>query len=337
MRNLAYLTTFIGHNTVMKIRTIVHLMLSLSLVAPVFGFDLQGHRGTRGLAPENTMPAFEKAMRLGVDTLELDVGLTADHVLVISHDRYLNPLIVRDAKGEWLPGAKGPLIRSLTYAQLQTYELGRIKPGTPYATQFSTQEAVDGTRMPTLASLFARVKELGSQVRFNIETKIDPSEPNDTVSPEVMTQALVRVVRDAGMASRVTIQSFDWRTLKIAQTIAPEIPTSYLSFQNAGNDTISSGVWTAGYKIADYPDIAAMVKAAGGAIWSPNGGAVTEALLKKAHALGLQVLPWTINSPPEMDKLIGWGVDGIISDYPDRLRAVMAARGMPLPVPLPGH
>ncbi len=321
----------------MKIRQIAHLLLSLALCAPVFAFDLQGHRGTRGLAPENTLPAFEKAMRMGVDTLELDVGLSADHVLVISHDPYLNPLLVRDAKGEWLSGTKGPLIRSLTYAQIQTYELGRIKPGTSYATQFSTQEAVDGTRMPTLASLFERVKTLGSKVRFNIETKIDPTQANDTVSPEVMTQALVNVVRDAGMASRVTIQSFDWRTLQLAQVIAPEIPTAYLSFQNASNDTITSGLWTAGYKIADYADIPAMVKAAGGAIWSPNGGAVSEDLVKKAHAVGLQVLPWTINNPPEMDRLIGWGVDGIISDYPDRLRAVMAARGMPLPAPVPAR
>jgi glycerophosphoryl diester phosphodiesterase len=276
-------------------------------------------------------------MRIGVDTLELDVGLTADNVLVISHDSYLNPLIVRDTKGEWLPGTKGPLIRSLTYAQLQTYELGRIKPDTPYAKQFSTQEAVDGTRMPTLASLFERVNALGSKVRFNIETKIDPTQPNDTVSPEVMTQVLVKVVRDAGMARRVTIQSFDWRTLNIAQQIAPEIPTAYLSFQNANNDTITSGVWTAGYRIADYPDIPAMVKSAGGAIWSPNGGAVTEDLVKRAHAIGLKVLPWTINNPQEMDRLIGWGVDGIISDYPDRLRTVMAARSMPLPAPLSGQ
>ena len=326
--------TFVLHNVTMKTRHIAPLVLSLALAAPAFGFDLQGHRGTRGLAPENTLPAFEKAMRLGVDTLELDVGMTADNVLVISHDPYLNPLIVRDAKGEWLTGTKGPLIRSLTYAQLQTYELGRIKPGTPYATQFSTQEAVDGTRMPALASLFERVKALGSKVRFNIETKIDPTQANDTVSPEVMTQALVKVVRDAGMDGRVTIQSFDWRTLKIAQAIAPEMPTAYLSFQNANNDTITSGVWTAGHRMTDYPDIPTMVKAAGGAIWSPNGGAVTEDLVKKAHAMGLQVLPWTINNPPEMDKLIGWGVDGIISDYPDRLRTVMAARRMPLPAAL---
>ena len=316
----------------MKNRHLSLLLLSLALAGPTFAFDLQGHRGARGLAPENTLPAFEKALRIGVDTLELDIGLSADNVVVISHDPYLSPLIVRDAKGEWLAGTRGPLIRSLTHAQLQTYELGRIKPGTPYANQFSTQEAVDGSRMPTLAALFDRVKQMGaSNVRFNIETKIDPIRPDDTATPEVMAQTLVKAIRDAGMAGRVTVQSFDWRTLRIVQQIAPEIPTAYLSFQNANNDTITSGMWTAGFKIAEHASIPAMVKAAGGAIWSPNGGAVTEDLVKKAQAMGLKVLPWTINNPAEMDKLIGWGVDGIITDYPDRLRTVMEARKMPLP------
>jgi glycerophosphoryl diester phosphodiesterase len=316
----------------MKNRHLSLLLLSLALAGPTFAFDLQGHRGARGLAPENTLPAFEKALRIGVDTLELDIGLSADNVVVISHDPYLSPLIVRDAKGEWLAGTRGPLIRSLTHAQLQTYELGRIKPGTPYANQFSTQEAVDGSRMPTLAALFDRVKQMGaSNVRFNIETKIDPNRPDDTATPEVMAQALVKAIRDAGMAGRVTVQSFDWRTLRIVQQIAPEIPTAYLSSQNANNDTITSGLWTAGFKIAEHASIPAMVKAAGGAIWSPNGGAVSEDLVKKAQAMGLKVLPWTINNPAEMDKLIGWGVDGIITDYPDRLRTVMEARKMPLP------
>ncbi|MEO7547284.1 MAG: glycerophosphodiester phosphodiesterase family protein, partial [Ramlibacter sp.] len=272
---------------------------------------------------------------IGVTTLELDVGVTADGVVVISHDPYLNPLIVRDAGGLWLPGTRGPLIRSLTFAQLQTYELGRIKPDTPYATQFSTQQPRDGTRMPTLAALFERTKALGAgQVRFNIETKLDPRAPDDTVSPETMTQALLNVIRDAGMTGRVTIQSFDWRSLQIAQKLEPAIPTVYLSFQNAGNDTITDGVWTAGFKRADHASLPAMVKAAGGAVWSPNGGAVTQDLVKQAQAAGLKVIPWTINNPPEMDKLLGWGVDGIITDYPDRLRTVMAARNLPLPAPV---
>lgn len=311
------------------------ILLAILLAPAAHAFDLQGHRGARGLAPENTLPAFEKALEVGVDTLELDIGITADGVVVISHDPYLNPLIVRDAAGKWLEGAKGPLLKSLTYAQLQAYELGRIKPGTPYAEQFSTQQPRDGTRFATLASLFDRVKALGAtKVRFNIETKITPTGPDDTVGPEAMANALLKVVREAGMAERVTIQSFDWRTLQVVQKAEPRIPTAYLSFQNANNDNIRDGQWTAGFKIAEHGSVPKMVKAAGGAIWSPNGGAVTQELVKEAQGLGLKVLPWTINTPAEMEKLIGWGVDGIITDYPDRLRAVMQARSLPLPAPV---
>jgi glycerophosphoryl diester phosphodiesterase len=313
------------------------LLAAALLACPAFAFDLQGHRGGRGLSPENTLPAFERALALGVDTLELDVGLTADGVVVISHDPYLNPMIARDANGQWLEGARGPLIRSLTLAQLRAYDVGRIRPGTSYAGSFATQEARDGTRVPTLAELFALVKARRSGVRFNIETKVFPNRPEDTVAPEVLTRALLAVIQDAGMQSRVSIQSFDWRTLKLVQQLAPAIPTVYLTSQNATSDNSKDPAWTAGLHFEDHGTVPRMVKAAGGAVWSPNGPALTEPLVKEAHALGLQVIPWTINNPADMDRYIAWGVDGIITDYPDRLREVMAKRGMPLPAPAPAN
>ncbi len=303
---------------------------TLAHAAPAF--DAQGHRGARGLAPENTLPAFERALDIGVTTLELDVGVTADGVVVVAHDPYLNPAITRNAAGQWLPPGKGPTLKSLTLAQLQAYDVGRINPDTPYAKTFSTQVPRDGTRVPTLASLFALVKDRGiNDIRFNIETKINPTQPDETVNPEQMARALLNVIREAGMQKRVTIQSFDWRTLQIVQGFEPAIPTVYLSIQTANTDNIRDGVWTAGFKIAEHGSVPKMVKAAGGAVWSPNGGAVTEALVKEAQGLGLKVVPWTINNPADMDRLIGWGVDGIITDYPDRLREVMQKRGMPLP------
>lgn len=302
---------------------------------PAAAFDLQGHRGARGLSPENTLPAFERALAIGVSTLELDVGLTADGVVVVAHDPYLNPLITRDASGQWLPGSKGPLIRSLSFAQLQAYDVGRLQPGTAYATTFSKQQPVDGTRIPALAALFERTRLLGaSGVHFNIETKLNPEQPDATANPELMTEALLKVVRDAGLLARISIQSFDWRTLQIVQRLEPSIPTVYLSIQTANSNNIVSGAWTAGFKIADHASLPAMVKAAGGAVWSPNGGALTQALVQQAQALGLKVLPWTINHPADMDRLIGWGVDGLITDYPDRLREVMRQRQLPLPAPV---
>lgn len=315
-----------------RLRTMLCAFGLLALTGcSTLAFDAQGHRGARGLAPENTLPAFERALDIGVNTLELDIGVTADGVVVVAHDPYLNPAITRDASGRWLAG-KGPTLKSLTLAQLQAYDVGRINPDTPYGKTFSTQAPRDGTRVPTLAALFALVKDRGiNDVRFNIETKINPTQPDETVNPEQMVRALLNVVREAGMVKRVSIQSFDWRTLQIVQGFEPTIPTVYLSIQTANTDNIRDGAWTAGFRIAEHGSVPKMVKAAGGAVWSPNGGAVTEALVKEAQGIGLKVVPWTINNPADMERLLGWGVDGLITDYPDRLRDVMQKRGMPLP------
>jgi glycerophosphoryl diester phosphodiesterase len=324
----------------MPIRSIARRLLAAALCASALhaaAFDLQGHRGTRGNAPENTLAAFTRALAIGVDTLELDIGLTADGVVVVSHDPYLNPAITRDARGEWLaPGNKGPLIRSLTLAQLQTYDVGRIRPDTPYAKTFATQQGRDGERVPTLAAVFDLVRRSSAPVRFNIETKIDPTRPDDTVGPEAMVKALLQVVDSAGMARRVSIQSFDWRTLRLVQQLAPAIPTVCLTTQTSNNDSVRDGRWTAGLQLADHGgSTPRLAKAAGCAAWSPNGGAVTQELVREAQqALGLQVIPWTINAPADMDRLLGWGVDGLITDYPDRLREVMRQRGMALPAPV---
>jgi glycerophosphoryl diester phosphodiesterase len=155
-------------------------------------FDLEAHRGGRGLAPENTLAAFDNAIDLGVSTLELDIGLTADGVVVISHDTSLNPDHTRDASGNWLAPKSGAAIRTLTLAQLQTYDVGRLNPSSNYGKQFALQRGRDGERIPTLAALFARVQARGAEaatVRFNIETKIDPTRPAETAAPEPMVRA----------------------------------------------------------------------------------------------------------------------------------------------------
>ena len=179
---------------------------------PQRAVDLQAHRGGRALAPENTLSAFTHAIAIGVTTLELDIGLTADDVVVISHDTVLNPDHTRDARGNFLP-AKGPAIRSLSLAQLQTYDVGRIDPASSYGKPFPKQLWHDGERIPTLAALFAQANQLGAaDVRFNIETKLDPGRPEETASPEQMVRALLAEIDKAGMARRVTVQSFDWRS-----------------------------------------------------------------------------------------------------------------------------
>jgi len=309
-------------------------------MSPAAAFDLQSHRGARGLAPENTLPAFARALSIGVTTLELDVGVTEDGVVVVSHDRRLNPDIARGTDGRWLRGPTRT-IRELTFHELQRYDVGRIRPGSDYSKRFPEQRRMDGVRIPKLEDVFELARHArNAEVRFNIETKISPEAPDETAGPEDFARALVQVIRGNGMARRAVVQSFDWRTLAVVQREAPEIATSYLSSQSASLDNIGAGqreasAWTAGVQFRDHGSVPKMVKAAGGAIWSPNYSELDEALVKEARGLGLKVLPWTVNDPADMERLIGWGVDGMITDRPDRLREVMAAKGLPLPKPTP--
>ncbi len=232
-------------------------------------FDLQGHRGARGLAPENTLPGFALALSLGVTTLETDIAVSRDGVLVISHDPALNPDITRGPDGQFL-SSRGPVIWHADFAELQRYDVGRLKPGTRYAEQYPQQKPHDGARLPRLDELFALVKKSGnSQVRLALEIKVRPDAPDETPAPEPFARKLVDAVRAAGMAERTTILSFDWRALQAVQKIAPEIGTVYLSIQRPQFDNIGAGKpgpwpWTAGFGHAEHGSVPKMIKAAGG-------------------------------------------------------------------------
>jgi glycerophosphoryl diester phosphodiesterase len=258
--------------------------------------DVQGHRGARGHLPENTLPAFSLGIEMGVNTLELDVGITRDGVVVVHHDRRLNPDVARGPDGEWVKPPT-PTIYSLSFAELQRYDVGRIRPGSEYASRFPHQRPVDACRVPRLAEVF----ELGKKnaVRFNIEMKVIESHPGETLPPGPFARAVVAEVRKSGMEKRATIQSFDWRAVKAVEREAPEIATAYLT------EAADSEV--------------AKVRAAGAKTWSPDYRALTKAKLDEAHRAGMRVVVWTVNEPRDIARLIEWGVDGIISDYPDRV------------------
>jgi glycerophosphoryl diester phosphodiesterase len=297
-------------------------------------FDLQGHRGARGLRPENTLAAFAFALDLGVSTLELDCAVTRDGVVVVSHDPVLNPDHTRDREGRFL-AAPGPPIASLDLADLQRYDVGRLRPGSDYAARFPDQQPVDGQRIPRLADVFALARAHGDdQVRFNVETKLSPLEPDVTPGPEAFAKAVVDAVRAAGMESRTTVQSFDWRTLLIVRRIAPGIATVALTDQQPGEDTIEAGrpgpsPWLGGLDVDDFGgSVPKVVAASGAAAWSPNYLDLDAGLVREAHALGLRVVPWTVNDPAEMRRVLDLGVDGLISDRPDLLRAELEARGI---------
>jgi glycerophosphoryl diester phosphodiesterase len=168
-------------------------------------------------------------------------------------------------------------------------------------------------------------------VRFDMETKLFPNRPGDTLAPDAFVDILLKAIADAGMTKRVTVQSFDWRTLQLIQKLEPAIETVYLTIDTRNNSNVRDPAWTGGMLLRDHASVAHMVKASGATTWSPNYNNIEAADVKAGQKLGLKVIPWTVNEPADMDRLIAWGVDGIISDYPDRLRDAMRRAGLPLP------
>ena len=268
------------------------LLLACTAGAQDGGFDLQGHRGARGLAPENTLAAFTRGLDAGVGTLELDIGVTRDGMVVIHHDERLNPAITRDAAGHWI-AAPGPRLLDLSLAELKTYNVGTLKPGSAYAAQFPEQIPREREAVPRLAELFELVQLRGDRhVRFNIETKLTPDHPQDTVAPQAMVAALLAVITQYGMEGRASIQSFDWRTLKMVQALRPDIPTGCLSARLQNINTVAPA-WNAGLALTST--LPQLVKSAGCAIWSPNFQDVDATAVADSHVQGLQVIPWTVN------------------------------------------
>jgi glycerophosphoryl diester phosphodiesterase len=317
----------------------LRLLLAAVLVAApaaALGFDLQGHRGARGLAPENTLAGFAEALRIGVTTLELDLAMTQDGVLVASHDPALNPDIARDAAGAWVTEPR-PVIRRMTFEALQAFDVGRLRPGSTYASRHPEQRPVDGARIPRLSEAIALAKRAGGDVRLNIELKTDPRAPDLTPAPEAFADAVVAELRAAGIARLAAVQSFDWRSLVHIRRTAPEFETVCLTAQQRWLDNLQVGrpgpsPWTAGLDVDDHGGSAPrLAKAAGCAVWSPNFNDLTAGSLAEARELGLKTIPWTANEPAELDRLIAMGVDGLITDRPDLARQAIAKAGLPLP------
>jgi glycerophosphoryl diester phosphodiesterase len=309
------------------------------LTSPAMAFDIEAHRGGRGLFPENTLQSFASALSMGVDTLELDVGATRDGVLVVSHERRLNPDLARDANGVYVTPPGTPFVE-LTLAQVKSYDVGQIRPGSAYARQFPEQRAVPGTPIPTLKEVIDLVRRSGNRhARLNIETKIDPDHPDESPGPEKFVVLLLGVLDAETFADRVMIQSFDWRTLQIVQKRGLRIPTVYLTLQRGSAPTVAldrATSWTAGFNPADRGgSLRRTIHDAGGAIWSPYFGDVTPALVAEAHELRLRVVVWTVNKPEDMAHMIDMDVDGIISDRPDLLRKVAVDKGIALPAASP--
>lgn len=274
-----------------------------------------GHRGARGLFPENTLEGFAATLALGIDTLELDVVLTVDGVVVVTHDPALNPNLTRDANGAWLE-TPTPLIRSLRAADLSAYDVGRLRPATAYSALYPDQSPRDGARIPILEE----VLRLNRSAQFVIELKTFPGDPERTAGGAEVAEAVLAVADAAHATPRVTVEGFDWRGPRHLRRVRPDVRLAWLTRAETVRDAVT---WWDGPVPADFGgSVPRAVAAEGGPVWAPDHHDLTDALVDEAHALDLQVIPWTVNDPTDMRRLIGWGVDGLVTDRPDRALAV---------------
>jgi glycerophosphoryl diester phosphodiesterase len=319
-------------------------------------FDLQAHRGGIGLTVESTLASFAKGIETGVSTLELDLQITKDGREVITHDRKISGQKCADTApvtpGDQMFPYVGKYIKDLTFAQVRSLDCGtRTLP------QFPGQQASPGAKMPTLAEVFALANaHHASQVKFNIETKVEAGAPEQTAPRDEFVKVALREIKAANMQHRVSIESFDWGALRLVQQQAPQIPTVALTnkdFLQAGQPGKSP--WLGGIDSDDFGgDLVASAASLGFDAISPVHGTpqngtvedanyvpyVTADMVRRAHEAGMQVIPWTVDDKPTMRALIAAGVDGMITDYPDRLREVMGESGMKLPQayqPVPGQ
>lgn len=311
-------------------------------------FDLEPHRGGIGLTTEHTLEGFEKAMHLGVSTLEMDVQITEDRQAVITHDRQVSSQKCRDT-GPVTPGDPeypyvGDYVKNLTLAQVETLDCS--KP----LSDFPLQEVIQGARMPLLRQVLALVNcQEGNRVWMNIETKVEAGAPQETAPREQFVQITADEIRRAGLLNRVTIQSFDWGSLMRMRQVEPRLPLVALTdggFLQVGQPGASP--WLGGIDVDDFGGSYVRAADSFGADalspvhGNPQNGKVTDPnyqpyttpeMVRDAHERGMAVVPWTVDDPATMEALIDAGVDGLITDYPDRLRAVLADRGMSLPQP----
>jgi glycerophosphoryl diester phosphodiesterase len=301
------------------------------------------HRGGAGLWPENTMAAFRRAKEMGVDGFELDVHITRDGEIAVYHDEALKPDITRDANGGWI-ARKDMLLKDMTFAELQAFDVGRLKPNTRYAAEHPEQTAFDGERIPHLRDVIRQVK--GTGLKLWIELKSNFTAEGRTAAPEVFAEKTIALLEAENALEHAVIIGFDWRPLVLAKRLAPSVPIWFTTLPQSWFGDASppqshwppsppelaqlrrwdftTAPWTAGFDKGRHGGLTQAIKAGGADAWFPFFPDLTPETVAEASAQGLQTGGWTVNEVHDMQRLIALGVHAICTDRPDRLAAILA-------------
>ena len=284
-----------------------------------------GHRGARGILPENSIVGFDFALSIGVDLLEFDVLLTADDVPVIIHNHELHGSAVRGPDGKFLNGEQ-PRVASLRMEDVARFDIGRLDGATEYGRRFPDQAQLDGIKVPRLTELL----HLVSQSKYaNACLMLDLDLAHDSKACERMVSIVCNEVRAAGLTDRTLLHSFDWALLAECRRQAPDMPISFLTQLHENADDVGEDSAILVTPDLDRPGISVPdeVSRSGGSLWCPHFSEITTDDLARARELDLCVAVWTVNETEDIDAMIDLGVDAIVTDYPGRVQRRLSDRG----------
>lgn len=289
-----------------------------------------GHRGARGIYPENTMAGFRYMRDIGVEAVEIDVQNAVGRVPVVAHDPFVSQAFTRDQYGEWVAGARQPILQT-TITELEKFDVGTIRPGTEYAVRFPDQARLTKEPIPTFAT-FCEWAAGETSLLVNVEIKSHGLKPEINDPPDVLAEGVITMLAAHDLLHRCILSSFDWRVVHACARRAPDVQRGYLTLNHDHGTTMEPNIidgspWMDGVSRSDHQNsLPQTIADLGGQVWCAYFDDLTANDLERAHDCGLRVNVWTVNEIADIRRMADMGVDGIISDYPARVQNILAAR-----------
>ena len=294
---------------------------------------IYGHRGARGDLPENTLESFKYLFDNAINAYETDILISKDLIPVITHDFRLDPSLTKDMEGNWIKD-ENVKIFDLTYDEISKFDVGSLNKLTRYGRRFINQRSLENQKIPKLSELLElSSKNVLQNLLINLEIKSTPDEKNLTPDPKDLVQIVLNEINNSNLKEKIIISSFDWRILREVKKQSPEIPRAYLTFQQDKGMKIKKTIYSKSPWIDHIPltivyDLPKIIKELGGSAWHPYYKDINKKAVKDAHDNNLPVNVWTVNDEDDMLKMIEYGVDGIMTDYPLRLKNLCEKRSI---------
>ena len=294
---------------------------------------IYGHRGARGDLPENTLESFKYLFDNNINAYETDILISKDLIPVITHDFRLDPSLTKDKEGNWIKD-ENIKIFDLTYDEISKFDVGSLNKLTRYGRRFVNQRSLENQKIPKLSELLElSSKNVLQNLLINLEIKSTPDEKNLTPDPKDLVQIVLNEINNSNLKDKIIISSFDWRILREVKKQSPEIPRAYLTFQQEKGMKIKKTIYSKSPWIDHIPltivyDLPKIIKELGGSAWHPYYKDINKKAVKDAHDNNLPVNVWTVNDEDDMLKMIEYGVDGIMTDYPLRLKNLCEKRSI---------